>query len=240
MLSINELNTYERQLGIKSWSQEKIKASTVFVAGAGGLGSPVLYYLSAAGVGNIIICDNDKVDYSNLNRQILHSTKWIGKYKALSAFETLSELNPYISITPITEKITDANAADFAGNSDLIIDCLDNFKARHVLNRISVKKNIPLIHGGVSELGGQVSFLNPPETPCLNCIIPDKDSNKKNFIIGSTAGLIGSIQATEALKHLSGIGASLKNKLLFIDGLSMKFSEININKNPSCKVCGNL
>jgi adenylyltransferase/sulfurtransferase len=238
MLSINELNTYERQLGIKSWSQEKLKFSTVFVAGAGGLGSAVLYYLASSGVGNIIICDNDQVDISNLNRQILHNTKRIGKNKALSAYETLSDLNPYINIQVITDKIIDGNAAELINKSDLIIDCLDNFNTRHVLNRISVKQNIPFIHGGVSEFGGQITFLHPPETPCLNCIIPDKDSNKKNSIVGSTAGIIGSIQAAEAIKFLNGIGTTLKNRLLFFDGLNMKFTEINIARNSACKVCG--
>ncbi len=239
MLSENELNTYERQLGIKSWNQEKLKSSTVFVAGAGGLGSVVLYYIASAGVGNIIICDYDKIDYSNLNRQILHSTKRIGKNKALSAFETLNDLNPYINIKVITEKITDTNSDDLIDKAELIIDCLDNFKTRHILNRISVKKNIPYIHGGVSEFNGQVTFLNPPETPCLNCIIPDKDSIKKNSIAGATAGIIGSIQAAEAIKFLNGIGTTLKNRLLFFDGLSMKFTEINISRNTSCKVCNN-
>lgn len=239
MLSDIELKTYERQLGIKSWSQEKLKKSTVFIAGAGGLGSPVLFYLAAAGIGNLIICDNDIVDISNLNRQILHSTKKIGIKKAESASNTLNDLNPNINIKFFSDKITDENADLIINKPDLIIDCLDNFKTRHILNRISVKKHIPFIHGGVSEFGGQITFFHPPETACLNCIMPDREPDKKISIAGATAGIIGSIQAAEAIKFLNGIGTSLKNRLLFMDGLNMKFTEINITKNSGCKVCGN-
>jgi molybdopterin/thiamine biosynthesis adenylyltransferase len=243
MLSKDEIQLYTRHLGIPSWGtsgQEKLKGSRVFVAGAGGLGSPVLYYLTAAGIGNLILCDCDRIDMSNLNRQILHRFKRIGGPKADSARDTLEELNPFVTITSINKKITPKNAEDLVEGSDLIIDCLDNFKTRHVLNRVSVSLRVPMIHAGVSEFRGQVTFLHPPETPCLACFLPEVDVKKINYIAGTTAGVIGSLQAVEAIKYLAGIGATLKNRILFWDGLSMEFETISLKRNPGCRVCKNI
>ncbi len=241
MLSPEELMQYTRQLAVESWgvtAQEKIKSSHAFIAGAGGLGSPVLYYLAAAGVGKLSVCDSDRVDITNLNRQILHNHERIGLNKAESAEKTLRSINPSINILPLVEKITARNAQRLLEGADIIIDCLDNFKTRSILNRVSVESSIPLIHAGVAEFRGQVTFLSPPETPCLNCIIPSMPSPKGILpIVGSTAGVIGSIQATEALKYLIGVTPSLKNRLLFWDGVTMEFSTISIKRNPACRVC---
>lgn len=233
---------YSRQLGLPGWgtdAQNKLKASTVFVAGAGGLGSPVLLYLAAAGVGNLFVCDSDDVDLTNLNRQIVHSFISIGSNKVESARKTILGLNPYANFLSLKTRITSSNAERLVGESDIIIDCLDNFKARQVLNNVSVKRNIPMVHAGVSEMRGQITFLHPPETPCLSCFMPMNDTKKKNNIVGATAGVMGSLQALEAIKYLTGIGQPLKNRLLFWDGESMNFETIGIRKNPRCRVCKN-
>lgn len=243
MLSADEITRYTRQLLIEGWSekiQEKLKNSTVFVAGAGGLGSPVLMYLTSAGIGNIIVCDFDSVELSNLNRQILHSDERIGMQKADSACMTLEKINPGINIIPIREKLTRKNAGNLIADADIIMDCLDNFDTRFILNNISVKNHIPLVHAGVSDFSGQITFLSPPETPCLECIFPKKTKKQKVPIAGSTAGVIGSLQATEAIKYLTGIGETLKNRLLFWDGAGMSFRIINLSRNPKCRMCRKL
>ncbi|HOD15714.1 MAG TPA: HesA/MoeB/ThiF family protein [Spirochaetota bacterium] len=238
----DEQGFYSRQLGLPGWgtdTQNKLKASTVFIAGAGGLGSPVLFYLAAAGVGTLLVCDSDDVDLTNLNRQILHSFNSIGSNKVESARKTILGLNPFVNFFPVKTRITSSNAERLVGESDIIIDCLDNFKARRVLNNVSVNKNIPMVHAGVSEMRGQITFLHPPETPCLSCFLPMNDTKKKNNIVGATAGVMGSLQALEAIKYLTGIGQPLKNRLLFWDGVSMNFETIGIRKNPRCRICRN-
>ncbi len=242
MLSKEELQFYARQLGIPSWGarvQEKLMNSTAFVAGTGGLGSPVLYYLAAAGVGRLILCDYDTIDVTNLNRQILHQHKSVGTLKVQSARDALSGLNPFITLLTVEKKLTAKNAASIIGDPDIIIDCLDNFETRHIINRVSVKKRIPMIHGGVAEFRGQITFIHPPETPCLACFMDQKSPGKKIQVLGATAGVIGSLQAIEAVKHLAGFAPSLKNRLLFWDGLAMKFESIAVKRNPRCRVCGN-
>jgi len=242
MLSKKELIRYQRQLGLPSWgedTQNRIKKSKIFIAGAGGLGSPVILYLAAAGVGNLTICDNDKVEITNLNRQILHSTETINKYKTDSALTTINRLNPEINITLRRDTINAHNAKNLISGHDIIIDCLDNFKTRLELNKISVKENIPMVHGGVSGFKGQITFISTPETACLSCFMPAIENESEVFVAGAAAGVIGSMQAVEALKYLSGSGENLKNKLLFWDGLSMKFETINLSKNPHCSICQN-
>jgi molybdopterin-synthase adenylyltransferase len=242
MLSHDEIQFYSRQLGIPGWgktAQERLKNSTVFVAGTGGLGSPVLYYLAASGIGTLVICDYDIIDITNLNRQILHTYGKIGHPKVDSAGSSLSELNPFINVIRIKTRLTKKNASSLIGNPDLIIDCLDNFETRHVLNGVSVEKKIPMIHGGIAEFRGQISFLHPPETPCLACFLDRKDARDKVQVTGATAGVIGSLQASEAIKYCAGMGPALKNRLMFWDGLSMRFETISIRRNPRCRVCKN-
>ena len=243
MLSDEERIRYTRQLILKDMgesAQIKLKRATVLIAGAGGLGSPVSLYLAAAGVGNIIICDSDTVNLSNLNRQILHKTDRIGMPKTKSAQMSISELNPLINVDIFNERISNESIERITGQSSLIIDCLDNIETRYTINCYAIKKNIPIVHGGINGLGGQVSFIVPGKTPCLRCIFPAKTEQDPIPVLGATAGIIGSIQAVEAIKFLTGIQSSLENTLLLFDGFTMSFDKIAISKNPCCEACGEL
>lgn len=239
MLTDKELTRYKRQIEVSGWdrlTQEKLKESAVFVAGAGGLGSPVLYYLAAAGIGHIKICDRDRIELSNLNRQILYSTSDSGKWKAETAQTKISQLNDTIKITHFNQD-AGLQLLDEINECDIIVDCLDNFESRHILNRISLQTGIPMIHAGVSEYYGQLTFLQPGETPCLACFIPENIKKETNGIVGAMAGIVGSMQAMEVIKFLTGKGSLLKNRLLHIDGKSMDITNLILKKNPECKVC---
>jgi adenylyltransferase/sulfurtransferase len=240
-LSEQERERYHRQIIFPNWgadTQERLKKAHVFIAGAGGLGSPVSMYLATAGVGTLRICDCGEPELSNLNRQILHDDSRIGINKALSARETLERLNPDIRIETRTKYINDETVDEIIGTVDLIMDCLDNFDTRHVLNRYALRENIPMVHGGVSGMNGQITFLHPPETPCLWCIQPGSPPPVLFPIVGATAGVIGSLQALEAIKYLSGIGTLLKSNVLFWDGAAMDFMMLPQKKNQGCPVCG--
>jgi len=240
-LSEQERERYHRQIILPGWgpeAQETIKNAHVFIAGAGGLGSPVSMYLAAAGVGTLRICDCGEPELSNLNRQILHDDSRIGINKALSAKQTLEQLNPDIRVEARTDIIDDDSVAEIIGEVDLIMDCLDNFDTRHVLNRYALREHIPMVHGGVSGMNGQITFLHPPETPCLWCIQPGSPPPVLFPIVGATAGVIGTLQALEALKYLSGVGKVLKSNLLVWDGATMDFMTLPQKKNPACPVCG--
>lgn len=235
-----DLKRYKRQLLLEedyNFDQQKLLKSTVFIAGAGGLGSPAAYYLAAAGVGRIIICDNDIIDITNLNRQILHSVSRLGMNKAESAAAQLSDLNPDITITAKKEMIS-SNVTELAEDADLIIDCLDNIETRYALNEYSIKTGTPIVHGGLNGYAGQISFLSPPQTPCIRCIFPVPAQPEGPIpVIGATAGIIGSMQALEAVKYLSGSGRLLKNILRFYDGFSNEIEDITISKDPHCPAC---
>ncbi len=239
-LNNEELNLYSRQLKINNWGEEtqlKLKNSKVTIAGAGGLGSPVAIYLATVGVGTITIIDNDNIELSNLNRQILHNSESLKKDKTDSAFLTLTKYNKNIKIIPINKKIDKKNTEELFINSDIIVDCLDNFKTRAAINEYAIKNKVPIVHGGVSSFNGQVTFMQPEETACLSCFLPTTDNIKSPPIVGASAGVIGSIQAVEVIKYLTGIGENLKNELLFWDGLTMSFRKMKLSKNPKCKFC---
>lgn len=236
-----ELNRYNRQMMMDGWgqeTQEKIKNSTVFIAGAGGLGSPVSIYLAVAGVGTIRICDFDSPDWSNLNRQILHNHSRIGTNKAVSAKQTLAELNPHIAIEAFTDKIVAENVDELVGNADLILDCMDNFPTRYLLNECAIRKNIPLVHGSIWGLDGRITFIKAPETPCLRCYFPESPPKEVFPVLGATPGVIGTLQAMEALKYLSGIGKVLKGRLLVWSGNDMSFKTYRGFRDPDCPACG--
>ncbi|PMP71722.1 MAG: adenylyltransferase [Thermodesulfovibrio aggregans] len=234
---------YNRQMLIDGWGQEgqkKLKNSTVFIAGAGGLGSPVSIYLAVAGVGKIIICDFDSVEITNLNRQILHSHTRIGINKALSAKITLSAINPDVEVIPVTEKITAENAHALVADSQIIIDCMDNLETRYILNEVAINKGIPLVFGAIYGAQGMLSFIQPPETPCLKCLFPEAPPKETFPVVGATPGVIGALQALEAIKYLVGIGKNLKNKLFVWDGMSQDFKTFKAQKDPACPVCGKI
>ncbi len=239
MFTEDEIKRYQRHFDINGWDEEtqyRLKNAKVFVAGSGGLGSPVLYYLAAAGIGKIIFCDRDTVDISNLNRQILYSVDDIGREKVSAAYDRLFKLNNNIELVPLKDKIGEDIIPDIE-LCDLIIDCVDNFEARHFLNRISLKRNIPMLHAGVTEFYCQLTLLKPGVTPCLACFLPEGTVESGRGIIGAMAGIAGSIQALEAIKFISGNGELLLNRLLFVDMKNISFNTINIKKNPDCPVC---
>jgi molybdopterin/thiamine biosynthesis adenylyltransferase len=241
MLTDKERQRYDRQMMIHGFGeagQEKLKKATVFLAGAGGLGSPAAIYLAAAGVGTLRIADRDIVDPSNLNRQVLHWEGDIGARKAGSAAEKLRQLNPHIRIETFAGEINEGNIARLVGDADVIIDAMDNLPARYLLNRVAIEKRVPFIHGAVYGLEGRVMTVLPGRTACLNCVYRGATVPAEKFpVIGVTPGVIGCIQATEAIKYIVGIGELLTNRLLEYDGLNMKFTELRVRKDPDCDLC---
>ena len=234
---------YQRQMLIAGWGEEgqrRLKASRVFLAGAGGLGSPVSVYLAIAGVGELRICDSDRSELSNLNRQMLHSDERLGEWKTVSAKETLQRLNPTITITTCHDRLESSNVNGIVGKPDIMVDCLDNFETRYVLNRYAVSTGIPLIHGAIWGMAGQVTFLHPPETPCLRCLFPEEPPKAVFPVVGASPGLAGCIQAMEVLKFLTMVGANLKGRLLVFDGEEMTFDLLTVRRRPSCPDCGSL
>jgi molybdopterin/thiamine biosynthesis adenylyltransferase len=236
-----EREKYSRQILLfGEEGQERLKNARVLVAGAGGLGSPVSTYLAIAGVGKIIIADFDSVEASNLNRQFLHHEKDIGRLKVESAKEKLLSMNPDIKVETIAEMLTESNLDVLVPECDVIVDALDNLETRHMLNRLAIKRRVPLIHGAVTGYDGQVTTIIPGKTPCFYCIFP-RISRKEVFpVLGATPGVIGSIQANEAIKFLTGQGKLLEGRLLFWSGLSGNFAEISLSKLNNCPICGYL
>jgi adenylyltransferase/sulfurtransferase len=225
---------------MRNWGDEgqaKLRSSTVFIAGAGGLGCPVAIYLAVAGIGRLRICDRGVPELSNLNRQILHMEWDIGKNKAYSSKETLLDLNPHVDVVALAEEITGKAVQHLVGDSDIIIDCLDNFPTRHILNKFAVQKGLPFVHAGIYGLSGQLTFIHTPETPCLYCLFPGSPPQEIFPVAGVTPGVIGVLEATEAIKWIVGIGENLKGRLLIWDGELMQFQNIPIKKDPRCPVC---
>jgi adenylyltransferase/sulfurtransferase len=234
-------NRYTRQTLIQqigAEGQEKLTRSSALVAGAGGLGSPILTYLAAAGVGRLGVADSDTVAVSNLNRQFLHNSGDIGRLKTDSAKEKLLNLNNEIEINTYNEHITDRNAKNIFAGYDIILGAVDSFETRFVINKACVSLRIPYIDGGIDGFSGCVLFSNPPHTPCLNCIFPQTAVKKETVgVIGVTAGIIGTIEANIALLYLLGLPNPIENKLLVYDGLRMTFDHIDVKQRESCHIC---
>ena len=240
-----QLLRYSRQILLPQFGaegQQRLLESTVLVVGAGGLGSPVALYLAAAGVGRLIIADFDRVDLTNLQRQILHTTERVGSTKVESARHTLRALNPDVEVVPIGEALEGELLREQVAASDAVVDGSDNFATRFAVNAACVAAGKPLISGAVIRWEGQVSvYTSRPGDPCYHCLYGVggqlEDTCSQNGILAPVAGIIGSIQATETLKVLSGAGATLAGRLLILDALDMRFRTMNLTRDPACPVC---
>ena len=240
-LTEDECTRYDRQIMIPGWGeqgQKKLKSATTVVAGSGGLGSPSSMYLAAAGVGHLIIVDKDVFELSNLNRQILGWQKDIGRKKAEAAAEKLRALNPDIQITPRVIEISQDNVVELLNEADLVVDAMDNWTTRFLLNKTCVDLNIPFIHAGVFGLYGQIMTIIPHKGPCLRCLLPETPKDVGKFpVLGATPGLFAMMQVMEALKILTGIGEPLTGKMLLFDGSNMTVTRINVSRRLDCPVC---
>lgn len=246
-LSHEEILRYSRHLLIPEVGldgQKKLKASSVLIIGTGGLGSPVALYLAAAGVGRIGLIDYDVVDSTNLQRQIIHGTDTVGKLKVESARDRMLDLNPDIKVEVYNEPFTSDNAVQIARDYDILIDGTDNFPTRYLTNDVSVFLGKPNIYGSIFRFDGQASVFDAKEGPCYRCLFPEPPppglvpSCAEGGVLGVLPGTIGTIQATEALKVLLGIGSPLTGKLLLYNALDMSFDFVTLKKNPKCRVCG--
>ena len=246
-LSSEEIQRYSRHISLANIGlkgQERLKNSSVLLIGAGGLGSPAALYLAAAGVGHIGIVDGDSVDLSNLQRQIIHASSNVGKNKSVSAQEQLKETNPFTEVTCHETFIDEHNALELIQAYDLIIDGSDNFSTRYLVNDACILAGKALVYGSINRFEGQVSLWDGQHGPCYRCLYPempkvDAVSNcSEAGVLGVLPGIIGTLQATEAIKYLLGIGRSLLGRLMIYDALEMSFKEIKIMKDPTCPLCG--
>ena len=223
--------------------QEKLLASRVLVIGAGGLGSPALLYLAAAGIGHIGVIDDDVVDESNLQRQVIHGTSDVGIAKVDSAVQAITELNPNVVVEPIQQRLSKEIVLDLVGRYDVVVDGADNFATRYLINDACVLLGKPNVHGGVDRFRGQATVFSLPDGPCYRCLFdePPPPGTALNCseagVLGVVPGIVGLIQSTEAIKLLLGIGEPLIGRLLMLDALSMTFRELAIRKDPDCPMC---
>jgi molybdopterin/thiamine biosynthesis adenylyltransferase len=242
MLTKDDLTRYQRQIsypGFGDKGQRRLKRSHVVVAGLGGLGCSASLYLTCAGVGHITLIDADRVELSNLNRQILHHEEDIGEEKPLSAARKLARLNSSVELTPVFKRITERNVRQIIGTANLVLDGMDNLRTRLILNRACVAEGIPLIHGGVNGLFGEVTTVVPGKTPCLACIFPKAPRRRITPpVFGVTPALVAVLQVTEAIKLLAGFGSLLVGKMLYFDGETMDFTVRKLTMDPDCSVCG--
>ncbi|MFA5081866.1 MAG: molybdopterin-synthase adenylyltransferase MoeB [Hydrogenophilaceae bacterium] len=225
--------------------QERLAGSRVLIVGAGGLGSPVALYLAAAGVGRITLADNDEVDLTNLQRQIAHDMASIGENKAVSAARRMAAMNPEIAITPLPARLAGAELSARVAAADLVLDCCDNFATRHAVNRACVAQRKPLVSGAAVRFDGQVSVfdLRHDDAPCYACLFPEnaRDAEMRCAEFGvftPLVGVVGAVQAAEALKLLMAIGTSLSGRLLLYNALAADWRSIRLKKDPGCPVCG--
>jgi len=246
-LTNDEILRYSRHLIMPEVGMEgqlKLKRARVLCIGAGGLGSPLALYLGAAGVGTIGIVDFDVVDFTNLQRQIIHGTADVGRKKLDSAAETLREINPNVEIRKFETRLTSANALELFQDFDIIVDGTDNFPTRYLVNDACVLTGKPNVYGSIFRFEGQASVFATKEGPCYRCLYPEPPpaglvpSCAEGGVLGILPGLVGVIQATEAIKLILGSGEPLIGRLLLVDALAMRFRELKLRKNPDCPVCG--
>jgi adenylyltransferase/sulfurtransferase len=246
-LSSDELQRYARHLTLPEVGvagQERLSSARILLIGAGGLGSPAALYLAAAGIGTIGIVDADVVDASNLQRQVLHDTPSIGHLKVVSAKARLEALNPFVRVEPIAERLTAANARAIIARYDLVVDGSDNFPTRYLVNDACVLEGKPFVYGSIFRFEGQLSLFGMPGGPCYRCLFAEPPSPElvpscvEAGVIGVLPGLIGTLQALEAIKWVLGIGRSAAGRLLLVDALGLTVREIAVARDPACAVCG--
>lgn len=229
------------QIGLEG--QAKLKAASVLVIGAGGLGSPISIYLAAAGVGHIGIVEFDTIELSNLQRQVLFTTAEVGQSKLAMAQKRLQALNPHIEVTPYDEPLSAANAENIFADYDLVIDGTDNFPTRYLVNDVCAFQGIPNVYGSIYQFDGQISLFHAAEGPCYRCIYPEPPppglvpSCAEGGVLGVLPGIVGSLQAAEAIKWITGAGESLLGRLILFDALTMSFKTVKLQKDPNCPVC---
>jgi molybdopterin/thiamine biosynthesis adenylyltransferase len=230
------------ELGIDG--QEKLLASHALIIGAGGLGSPVSLYLGSAGVGHITVVDHDQVDATNLQRQIAHTLDRVGQDKAQSVRTAIAQINPDVQVTPITQRADAALLNTLVAQADVVIDCCDNFETRHAVNRACVQHGKPLVSGAAIRMDGQVSVFDSTQSdaPCYACIFPPEQAPEETRcatmgVFAPLVGIIGSVQAAEALKILSGMGSHMAGRLLMLDGRDLSWTDIHMGRNEQCPVC---
>lgn len=244
-MSPDEKSRYSRQIllpGFGEEGQERLHRANVLIVGLGGLGSPVAMYLAAAGVGRLLLADFDAVDLSNLQRQLLHTTGRLGWTKVDSAMATLQALNPQCQLVPIKRSMSPARLAELALETDLIVDASDNFQTRYAVNAACVEAGIPLVSGAAIRAEGQVAvFTGQAGDPCYQCLYPNDGQEgercAREGVLSPVVGIIGSIQATEAIKLLAGYGEPLSSKLLLLDAWSMAIRTLSIPPDPACPIC---
>ncbi len=242
-----QIKRYSRHIILKEVGgkgQEKMNKAKVFMVGAGGLGSPLGLYLAAAGIGVIGIADDDKVELSNLQRQVLHATDDVGKYKAESAKQTMEAINPDTKVTVYNERLNVNNIMDIFADYDIVIDGCDNFPTRYLVNDACVLLKKPLVSGAIFRFDGQLTILDAQRGPCYRCLFETPPpagmvpSCQEAGVIGVLPGVIGTLQATEVIKYILGIGEPLVGNLLIYDALASNFTKVRVPKNPNCPVCG--
>lgn len=242
-----QLLRYSRQIMLPQVDiagQQKLLSAHVLIVGAGGLGSPAAIYLAAAGVGNISIFDDDEVDISNLQRQISHYTDDIGIAKVISTRQTLNRLNPDINVRAVRQRLMGAELDAEVMNCDVVLDCSDNFATRFAINKACVKHLTPLVSGAAIRFEGQIAVFTPgkQESPCYNCLYhfdgEEQLNCTTNGVIAPITGIVGSIQALEAMKLIMGVGETLQGRLLILDGLTMEWNTMQLRKNLNCPTCG--
>ena len=246
----NQLLRYSRHIllpKIGYEGQEKLTKSHALIVGAGGLGSPAALYLAASGVGKLTICDFDVVDLTNLQRQIIHTTQSVGTNKALSARQTIYEINPEINVQTIQHKSSEAEFKVLAETADVVIDCSDNFATRYALNRVCFALKKPLVSGAAIGFEGQITVFDfrHENSPCYHCLFPDlgEDAEMRcadNGVFAPLVGIVGTMQVAEALKLIMQIGESLQGRLMLLDALNMEWRTIKLSRDPKCTVCAHL
>ncbi len=231
------------ELGVEG--QEALLASHALIIGAGGLGSPVALYLGSAGVGRITVVDHDVVDETNLQRQIAHNLARVGDPKAESIVAAIAAINPDVRVTPVVQRADEALLGELVAQADLVLYCTDNFATRHAINRACVKHRKPLVSGAAIRMDGQLSVFDArsPGNPCYACVFPESADLEETRcatmgVFAPLVGIVGTMQAAEALKLLTGLGSRLTGKLLMLDGRALAFHEITLPQNPQCAVCG--